>query len=269
MTHTDFNQLLSSIKACRRTRCGSSASSSTASSPSREAARSAARQDGQTRQRPHRLQKKPLIHRRASPEDDGAASSPACPIPPSTSTTTIPRISRSPSRASRCRKPSSASGAEVAHRLLRRFQRPGQALRPGNRHRLGAPPHAPQPFHGHLHRPHHRRRSHLAVARRRKGTHPLAASAHRRSSAASASISPRRYTVIEVTPALLDEAMRLANAHTPSRLRRRAARRGPRSQPQATRHDGFAPVTLISADQALNAAATAEGLTVDDPNRHP
>ena len=32
---------------------------------------------------------------------------------------------------------------------------------------------------------------------------------------------------------------------------------------------GFAPVTLISADQALNDAATAEGLTIDDPNSHP
>ena len=33
--------------------------------------------------------------------------------------------------------------------------------------------------------------------------------------------------------------------------------------------DGFAPVPLISADQALNDAATTEGLTVDDPNHHP
>jgi hypothetical protein len=32
---------------------------------------------------------------------------------------------------------------------------------------------------------------------------------------------------------------------------------------------GFDPVTLISADQALNDAATAEGLTVDDPRSHP
>jgi hypothetical protein len=32
---------------------------------------------------------------------------------------------------------------------------------------------------------------------------------------------------------------------------------------------GFAPVTLISADQALNDAATAEGLTVDDPRSNP
>jgi predicted nucleic acid-binding protein len=32
---------------------------------------------------------------------------------------------------------------------------------------------------------------------------------------------------------------------------------------------GKAPVTLISADLELNAAAVAEGLTVDDPNAHP
>jgi hypothetical protein len=32
---------------------------------------------------------------------------------------------------------------------------------------------------------------------------------------------------------------------------------------------GLAPVTLISAEQPLNAAAIAEGLTVDDPNNHP
>ena len=32
---------------------------------------------------------------------------------------------------------------------------------------------------------------------------------------------------------------------------------------------GFAPVTLISADQALNDATLAEGLTVDDPRSHP
>ena len=36
-----------------------------------------------------------------------------------------------------------------------------------------------------------------------------------------------------------------------------------------SRGRGFGSVTLISADQPLNAAATAEGLTVDDPNLHP
>ncbi len=32
---------------------------------------------------------------------------------------------------------------------------------------------------------------------------------------------------------------------------------------------GLAPVTLISADQALNDAATDAGLPVDDPRTHP
>ncbi len=32
---------------------------------------------------------------------------------------------------------------------------------------------------------------------------------------------------------------------------------------------GFSPVTLISADQALNDAAPAEGMDLDDPRSHP
>jgi len=32
---------------------------------------------------------------------------------------------------------------------------------------------------------------------------------------------------------------------------------------------GLAVLTLISADAALNTAATAEGLAVDDPNNYP
>jgi hypothetical protein len=32
---------------------------------------------------------------------------------------------------------------------------------------------------------------------------------------------------------------------------------------------GAAPVTLVSADQALNDAALAKGLAVDDPHSHP
>jgi hypothetical protein len=32
---------------------------------------------------------------------------------------------------------------------------------------------------------------------------------------------------------------------------------------------GLDPIILVSSDQALNAAATAEGLTVADPNAHP
>ena len=107
-----------------------------------------------------------------------------------------------------------------------------------------------------------------AVARRRKGTPPL-------TSRRASSILHRfrqhlaaRYTVIEVTPDLVDEAMRLGYAHglrAYDAVQLAVALEVNRSH-QA---DGFAPVTLISADKALNDAATAEGLAVDDPNLHP
>jgi len=32
---------------------------------------------------------------------------------------------------------------------------------------------------------------------------------------------------------------------------------------------GSSPITLVSADRDLNDAATAEGLTVENPNLHP
>ncbi len=75
-------------------------------------------------------------------------------------------------------------------------------------------------------------------------------------------------TVIEVTPALLDEAARLANAHllrAYDAVQLAAALEIDRKERDA----GFAPVTLISADQALNDAATVEGFSVDNPNSHP
>ena len=62
--------------------------------------------------------------------------------------------------------------------------------------------------------------------------------------------------------------MRLANTHT---LRAYDAVQLAAALKIRQEHQnaGFAPVTLISADQALNNAATAEGLTVDDPRSHP
>jgi predicted nucleic acid-binding protein len=107
-----------------------------------------------------------------------------------------------------------------------------------------------------------------AVARRRKGTPPLAP-------ARASSILRRfrqhlagRYVVIEVTPALLDDAMRLGNAHV---LRAYDAVQLAVALEVNRSHQagGSGPVTLISADRALNDAATAEGLPVDDPNLHP
>ena len=106
-----------------------------------------------------------------------------------------------------------------------------------------------------------------AVARRRKGKTLTAAKA--------SSILHRfrqhlagRYTVIEIMPALANAAMRLANTHS---LRAYdAVQLAAALEIRRQRQDaGFAPVTLISADQALNDAALAEGLTVDDPRSHP
>jgi uncharacterized protein len=106
-----------------------------------------------------------------------------------------------------------------------------------------------------------------AIARRRKGrTLP---------SATASSILHRfrhhlagRYTIIEVTPALLDDAMRLGNTHALrayDAVQLAVALEVNRSHQAA----GSSPVTLVSADQDLNSAATAEGLIVDDPRAHP
>jgi predicted nucleic acid-binding protein len=106
-----------------------------------------------------------------------------------------------------------------------------------------------------------------AVARRRKGRTLIAAQA--------SSILRRfhqhlagRYTVIEMTPALFTEAMRLANTHA-LRAYDAVQLSAALEINQKERDAGFAPVALISADQALNDAATAEGLAVDDPRLHP
>jgi predicted nucleic acid-binding protein len=106
-----------------------------------------------------------------------------------------------------------------------------------------------------------------AVARRRKGrtlTPPRASSILRRLRQHLAA----RYTVIEVTPDLVDDAMRLGNAHA---LRAYDAMQLAVALEVNRSHqaDGFGPITLISADQGLNAAARAEGMTVEDPNAHP
>ena len=77
-----------------------------------------------------------------------------------------------------------------------------------------------------------------------------------------------RYTVIEITPALADAAMRLANTHA-LRAYDAVQLAAALEINQKEQDAGFAPVTLISADQALNDAATAEGLAVDDPRAHP
>ena len=72
-----------------------------------------------------------------------------------------------------------------------------------------------------------------------------------------------QYTIVEVTPGLVAHAATLARTHA---LRgydavQLAAALQVRVQ--------LPSLTLVSADAELNAAATAEGLLVDDPNNHP
>ena len=76
-----------------------------------------------------------------------------------------------------------------------------------------------------------------------------------------------RYIPSEISPALVSEAMKLANTH---RLRaydavQLAAALDLYRDWTADRLGAF---VFVSADRDLNAAATAEGLMVDDPNSH-
>jgi predicted nucleic acid-binding protein len=71
------------------------------------------------------------------------------------------------------------------------------------------------------------------------------------------------YRVVEITIALLQRAVQLADTH---------ALRGYDAVQLAVALDVHArdqALVLVSADAELNAAATAEGLRVDDPNTHP
>ena len=75
------------------------------------------------------------------------------------------------------------------------------------------------------------------------------------------------YRLVEMTGAVIDHAMALAEAHG---LRGYDAVQlaAALAVHAALRTAGLA-VTLVSSDAALNAAAAAEGLQVDDPNAHP
>ena len=106
-----------------------------------------------------------------------------------------------------------------------------------------------------------------AVSRRAR------ASAHQRVTAASIPDPFRhdavhQYNILEITPAILDEAGRLAAVHA---LRGYDAVQLAASMAlhRARQDAGLSTLSLISADRELNLAAVAEGLTVDDPNDHP
>lgn len=77
-----------------------------------------------------------------------------------------------------------------------------------------------------------------------------------------------RYLLIETAPNIIQTAMTLAKNHT---LRGYdAVQLASAIQTNQDRISiGGSPLTFISADNHLNSAATAEGLSVDNPNNHP
>ena len=77
-----------------------------------------------------------------------------------------------------------------------------------------------------------------------------------------------QYRLVEITPSLITRAMSLAETHA---LRGYDAVQLAAALEVNTRRLALRmpPLTFISADAALNAAATTEGMTVGNPNLHP
>ena len=73
-----------------------------------------------------------------------------------------------------------------------------------------------------------------------------------------------RYTILEITPNLLDEAARLANRHN---LRAYDAVQLAAALELTRLSQGG--IVVVSADKDLNKAAATEGLPVEDPRDHP
>lgn len=76
------------------------------------------------------------------------------------------------------------------------------------------------------------------------------------------------YSLVELTPTLIERAGDLAEAHALrafDAVQLAAALEIDANKKAA----GSSMITLVSADGPLNTAAVAEGLAVDDPNLHP
>ena len=106
-----------------------------------------------------------------------------------------------------------------------------------------------------------------AIARRLKNGSVTAADAQNAVAAFQHDLTNNYFTV-EITPVLLSVAMSLATRH---------ALRGYDAVQLAAALEanderianGLPPLTLVSADTDLNAAAQAEGLNVENPNNYP
>jgi predicted nucleic acid-binding protein len=106
-----------------------------------------------------------------------------------------------------------------------------------------------------------------AVTRRQRGGHLSAAEAAAILAQFRQDLAAE-YRVMEITGPLLGSAVRFAESDG---LRAYdAVQLAVAVELQAQRHaGGLSPITLVSADQELNAAAIAAGLRVEDPNLQP
>jgi predicted nucleic acid-binding protein len=105
-----------------------------------------------------------------------------------------------------------------------------------------------------------------AITRRGRGG-PLATSTARAVIAQFRHDAAHQYMILEIHPAVLADAERLAETYG---LRAYDALQlaATADVHRVRANHGLSRLTLISADQELNAAAIAEGIDVDDPNRH-
>lgn len=106
-----------------------------------------------------------------------------------------------------------------------------------------------------------------AVARRRAGRHISSAQASSFLSRFRGHVAGR-YTILEITPGFLADAATLANQHD-LRAYDAVQLAVVLELQRLQRLAGLGPVTLVSSDQALNEAAKAKGLPVEDPRQHP
>jgi uncharacterized protein len=77
-----------------------------------------------------------------------------------------------------------------------------------------------------------------------------------------------QYTILEIALAVLADAERLAETHGLRAYDAVQVAAAADLHRDRSAH-GLSRLTLISADQELNAAAAAEGIDVDDPTAHP
>ena len=106
-----------------------------------------------------------------------------------------------------------------------------------------------------------------AITRRERGGSVSLADAAAARAAVRSDLAAE-YQVVEVTEALIGRAMSLAEAHGVRGYD--AVQLAAALEVNALLVAGaLPPLLLVSADSELNAAATAEGLAIEDPNAHP